>query len=414
MTAATLTARDPHTLFTGVDRALFISTFSAKLRAAGLATPLSAVSRAAAAIEAVGPLTLAELYWACRVALVSERADIELFDRVFEAVFETTDNTRGTSQRNFGGLSTTGDAEHRVKAQPNTPDEVSAGSGLPWATRPSVLDTAEEDVDDEVDDADDVMIPELMPSAEEMLVERPFDELDERELATVAAELEAAMTEWPMRPSRRRRRAHGGDRTELRSTLRHSMRSGGEPLTLITSRRRHRPRRVVVLVDVSGSMESFARAYLHVTRALVLAGQAEVFAFATELTRITTSLKHRSPTEAIEQASDAVGDRFGGTRLASSVRSLLAHQRWGGLVRGAVVVIVSDGWDSDAPDETERSMARLARRSHRVVWINPRAAANEFEPKVAAMAAALPHCDHFLPGHSRRAIDDVIAAIAKP
>lgn len=400
-------------LFTGVDRALFISSFADTLRLAGLATPLSAVSRAASAIEAVGPLTVSELYWACRIALVAERADVEIFDRVFASVFDVTDNTRGTAQRNFGGLSTTGDTEHRVRAQPNTPDEVSAGSGLPWATRPSVLDNDEsDDTDDESDDTDDLVLPELMPSPDELLVDRPFDELDETELARIAVELESAMARWPMRPSRRRRRAHGGDRTELRATLRHSMRHAGEPFDLITSRRRLRHRRVVVLVDVSGSMESFARAYLHVTRALVMAGQAEVFAFATELTRITTSLKHRSPSEAIDLASDAVGDRFGGTKLAASLHSLLAHPRWGGLVRGAVVVVVSDGWDSDAPAETERSMARLARRAHRVVWINPRAAASEFEPKVGAMAAALPYCDHFLPGHSRRAIDDVIAAIA--
>ncbi len=148
----------------------------------------------------------------------------------------------------------------------------------------------------------------------------------------------------------------------------------------------------MVLVDVSGSMQTFVRPYLHLTRALVMAGRAEVFAFATDLTRITASLRLRSPAEAIDRASAEVGDRFGGTRLATNIRQLLNHRRWGTLVRGAIVVIASDGWDTDPPAELDRQMLKLARRAHRVVWLNPRSAAPGYEPLVGSMSAALPHC----------------------
>ncbi len=394
-------------LFAGVDRAVFIVGFANKLRGAGISIPLSALNRAAASLEAVRVLTREDLYWSCRVSLISQRSDLATFDGVFDSVFASEELFLGNAQRNAGAASSNGDTNHRVRAQPNTPDAVSSGGGLPWASLPSVADGEVE----QGDEHDDVAIPELAPSAEDSLVDRSFDDLDDDELAKVIVQLEAAMQVWPERPSRRRRLASSGDKVAMRSTLRHAMRTGGEPLRVIETKRRSRQRRVVVLVDVSGSMESFARAYLHVTRALVLAGRAEVFAFATELTRITTALRHRSPSEAIEAASEVVGDRFGGTKLASSLGGLLTHPRWGGLVRGAVVVIVSDGWDSEAPELTDRSMARLSRRAHRVVWINPRAAAEDFEPKVGAMAAALPYCDHFLPGHSRRAIGDVLRAI---
>ena len=139
--------------------------------------------------------------------------------------------------------------------------------------------------------------------------------------------------------------------------------------------------------------------------------RAEIFAFATELTRITPSIRLRSPADAIEQISHNVGDRFSGTRLASSIAALLHHRAWNTTVRGAVVVVCSDGWDADPPDQLDRAMRRLSLLAHRVVWVNPRAAASEFEPLTGGMAAALPYCDQFLSGHSGHAMHAVIEAI---
>ncbi len=158
-------------------------------------------------------------------------------------------------------------------------------------------------------------------------------------------------------------------------------------------------------------MEAYARAYLHLTRPLAVEHRAEVFAVATRLSRITPAVRLRSPEQAINRLSDAVGDRFSGTRLASNLHELLHHRTWNTLVRGAVVLIFSDGWDADDPAELEREMRRMARLAHRIVWVNPRAGADSFEPTTAGMAAALPHCDDLLAGHNARSMQAVIDAI---
>jgi hypothetical protein len=158
-------------------------------------------------------------------------------------------------------------------------------------------------------------------------------------------------------------------------------------------------------------MQAQAAAYFHLMRALALTADAEVFAFATSLTRLTTVLAHRSAEVAIDQASARVVDRFGGTRIATNVHSLLASHH-GGAVRGAIVIVGSDGWDSDRPEKLATAMARLRRRAHRVIWMNPRASAPGFEPRVASMAAAMPFCDQLLPADTFAALARVIAEIS--
>jgi len=167
-----------------------------------------------------------------------------------------------------------------------------------------------------------------------------------------------------------------------------------------------------MLCDVSQSMQAQASAYLHLARALALRADAEVFAFATTLTRLTPVLAERSAEVAIEQASAKVGDRFGGTRIASNLTVLLGSHHAGAL-RGAVVIIGSDGWDSEPPHQLAAVMARLNRRAHRVIWMNPRASAPGFEPRVATMAAALPYCDEFLPADTFASLQRVLAAVAR-
>jgi uncharacterized protein len=146
-------------------------------------------------------------------------------------------------------------------------------------------------------------------------------------------------------------------------------------------------------------------------RAFTLRTDAEVFAFATSLTRLTPVLAHRSPEVAIEQATALVTDRFGGTRIATNLRALLAS-RHHNAVRGAIVIIGSDGWDSDPPEELEAAMARLTRRAHRVIWMNPRAGAPGFRPTVSTMAAALPYCDQLLPADTFASLAAVVRAVS--
>ena len=224
--------------------------------------------------------------------------------------------------------------------------------------------------------------------------------------------LELALRTWPTRRSRRLAQARGGRRVALRATIARSRRTGFEPIHLIHVDPVHVPRRVVLLCDVSQSMQAQAVAYLHLMRAFTVATDAEVFAFATTLTRLTTVLAHRSAEVAIAGATATVDDRFGGTRIATNLAALLRSHH-GESLRGAVVVIASDGWDSDTPEELGTAMARLHRRAHRVVWVNPRAAAPGFEPTVSTMAAALPFCDALLPGDDFASLAQVVAEVSR-
>jgi uncharacterized protein with von Willebrand factor type A (vWA) domain len=166
-----------------------------------------------------------------------------------------------------------------------------------------------------------------------------------------------------------------------------------------------------MLADVSGSMQTFVRPYMHVLRALTTHVDAEAFAFSTTITRITPALRRSDPVDAVAAASELVDDRFSGTKIATSLQTLMSHSSWSTLLRGSVVLIASDGWDTDSAEEMDRRMQRLSRMAHRVIWVNPRAAADGFEPLVGGMAAALPHCDVMLSGHSLRAMRDVLLAI---
>ena len=218
----------------------------------------------------------------------------------------------------------------------------------------------------------------------------------------------------PLRRTRRARRGRHGERLDVRATLRASRRSGGDPVRLARRRRRRRPRRLVLLLDVSGSMEPYARAYLQLLQGAVGGARAEAFVFATRLTRLTRALAGHSPQAALDRAAGAAPDWAGGTRIGDALRAF--NDRYGrrGLARGAVVVVVSDGWERDDPALVGREMARLARLAHRIVWVNPRRAAAGYAPLAGGMAAALPHVDAFLSGHTLAALDEVLDAIGAP
>ena len=278
------------------------------------------------------------------------------------------------------------------------------GAALPWRTLPRTSAA-----DDET--PGDRLLPELLPSAVARIADTPLDELDEAELAMLGRWLEESVPRWPTRRSRRQRvRAHGG-RVALRETIAASRRTGWEPMELQRYRPVHRPLTVTLLCDVSQSMQSHATAYLHLMRAFARTRRAETFAFSTSLTRLTPALSHHSAAAAVAMAGEQVTDRFGGTHLASCLDELL-RSRHGHAVRGGVLVIASDGWDSDDPAALAAVMAKAKRRARRVVWLNPRVAAPGYEPLVGSMAAALPYCDAFLPADNLRALPAVFDAIA--
>jgi uncharacterized protein with von Willebrand factor type A (vWA) domain len=216
----------------------------------------------------------------------------------------------------------------------------------------------------------------------------------------------------PVRRTRRAERHRHGERIDLRRTLRGSTRSGGDPIRLRRRRRRVVRRRLVLLLDISGSMEPYARAYAQfLTCAAVSGRRVETFVFATRLTRVTRLLGSRNPDRALQAAAAAAADWSSGTRIGQALKAFNDQHGRRGLARGAVVVILSDGWERGDPALLAREMERLARLAHRIVWVNPRAAADDFVPRAGGMVAALPFCDALVSGHNLDSLDDVLDAI---
>lgn len=366
------------------------------MRRAGIPVGLTDVDDFVRALGVCPPVSRDQLYWAARISLVRRQADLSTFERVFAGIFAdgavVVLPSRGAGPR--------GESFVSLPAAEGSPDS----GGLPWATLPPVVGDAEES-------AAEHSVPERRPSALAALAEQPFEDLDPAEIALLGERLRTV--DWPTRRTRRYRTGTAGRRIALRPTLTRARRTGWEPVALVRSRPVRRPRRVVLLCDVSQSMQAQATAYLHLMRAFTAAAAAaEVFAFATTLTRLTVVLRHTSAVAAVARAGEIVTDRFGGTRIAANLRALLASHH-GNAVRGAVVVIGSDGWDSDPPAELAAVLARLRRRAYRIVWMNPRAGVPGFAPRVGAMAAALPFCDRLLPAGTFHDLARVAEEIAR-
>jgi uncharacterized protein with von Willebrand factor type A (vWA) domain len=216
----------------------------------------------------------------------------------------------------------------------------------------------------------------------------------------------------PRRRTRRFERGRRGERVDMRRTLRDGLRTGGDPIRIKRRRRRVVPRRLVMLCDISGSMEPYARAYLQFLTCAAGAGPgAEAFVFATRLTRLTRALGSRNPERAIQRAAAAAPDWSSGTRIGEALKQFNDRHGRRGMARGAVVVILSDGWERGDPTLVGREMARLARLAHRIIWVNPRVGARGFSVEAGGMRAALEHCDALVSGHSFEALGEVVAAI---
>jgi uncharacterized protein with von Willebrand factor type A (vWA) domain len=218
-----------------------------------------------------------------------------------------------------------------------------------------------------------------------------------------------------MRASRRLEVAHDGRRLDKRRTMRASMRTEGVPLARQWRRRRLVPRKLLFLIDVSGSMEPYARALTMFLQAAVRdGGKVEAFTFGTRLTYVTRELRGHDPDRALRSAARVVPDWAGGTRIGDNLKTL--NDRWAprGMTRGAVVVIASDGWERGGAERLRAEMIRLHRAAYTIVWVNPLAGDADYKPLAQGMSAALPHVDHFLPGHNLRSLEglaDVLEAL---
>lgn len=357
--------------------------FTRILRGAGVRTPIGNVLTFVESLDKVGIDDRDNVYWAGRASLLRRPEDIPLFDKAFAVFWE-----RRTSPHVLEI-----DETMRITVLLDDEDENDSG-----------------DAGDDQDDSDETITVRF--SAVETLRHKDFAEYSPEELQLAQELMSKLRLAGPPRQSFRQRPRRRGSRPDLRRTVRASLRSGGEPVRRLWLDNDERLRRLVLLLDISGSMEPYARALLRFVQAAVAGRQkVEAFAIGTRLTRLTRELNSRDPDRALSQASLRVQDWSGGTRLGECLRSF--NDAWGvrGMARGAIVVVLSDGWDRGDPTVLADQMERLHRVSHRLIWVNPLKVSPGYAPLARGMAAALPHVDHFVEGHSVAALDELARVI---
>ncbi|MGI8723025.1 MAG: vWA domain-containing protein [Geodermatophilaceae bacterium] len=390
----------------GVDLAEVVGRFGYLLHAAGVPVTPGRSGRFAAALHLDPPRTVEEIYWRARITLVGEHAELPVFDRVFAEVFR---GYADSSDANRNPDAPPIDVQSATPARPDPGKPPQQDGGTDPEARPSSPGQLPDKGSDDSEQQQKAVVAAI--SAEERLRDKPFAACTPDELE----QLRSLMARLILAPARRRGRrtrvAQHGSLLDLRATLRAAQRTGGDPVRQIRRARRIRPRRVVLLADVSGSMEAYGRAYLYLLHGAVRATGAEAFVFATRLHRLTRALAATQPELALRRAEAAAPDWSGGTRIGEALKRFNDGWARRGLARGAVVVIVSDGWESGTVDLLDREMSRLSRLAYRVVWVNPRKQSGKFTPSTAGMAAALPFVDVFVSGHSLGAFYEVLAAI---
>jgi uncharacterized protein with von Willebrand factor type A (vWA) domain len=358
----------------------FLVAFVGELRLANLVIPTDSVVTYVSAVEAVGIEHRDLVYWAGRSVLIPRYDDIATYDRIFESFW---------SSRSAYSDSSSPPTDH------------------------SPTDAGLESDPQENDDGVLLPISVIRYSAVDQLRQKDFAACSPQELEEISRLMRDVRVQ-ATRPSRRTQRStHHHGRHDTRATVRRAMRSGGEVSRIAYRKTTQRPRRVVLLCDVSGSMEPYSRAllrFLHV--AVAGRGRVEAFALGTRLTRLTRQLSLRDPDAALSQASERVLDWSGGTRLGEGIGTF--NDRFGipGMARGAIVVIMSDGWDRGDPVQLAREMDRLHRAAHQTIWVNPLKASEGYEPLARGMAAALPYVDQFVEGHSAASLDALVGVIA--
>lgn len=355
--------------------------FARALRGAGVDASSERVHAFLRAVDVLRPGVRADVYAAGRLTLCGSPDDLERYERVFAACF---------------GAGEPPDVRPGAAAPPRrlrpVPRDARTGAGTPAGRGDRTPRLA------------------ALAASADVLRRRDFAALSPAEREQVRRLLAALALRGPVRVSARRRSARRGE-VDPRRTVRELLRGGGEPVRLRHRVRARRPRRVVLLVDVSGSMAPYADALLRFAHAAARGPRTEVFTIGTRLTRVTGELARRDPDLAMAAVARAVPDWRGGTRLGELLDVFLA--RWGrpGMARGAVVVLLSDGWERGDPELLAGRMRQLHRLAHRVIWANPLKARPGYAPLAAGMAAALPSVDAFVEGHSPAALERLAAVV---
>ncbi|WP_228281534.1 vWA domain-containing protein [Rubrobacter marinus] len=356
--------------------------FGRLLRRAGIAAGPDRVVGFAGALEEIDVGDRDDVYWAGRTTLCSRPEDFEMYDRAFKVFWEGKEGLK----------------------VPSPPGQKFSVTLSPDSVQPPKKSAEKNEKGDEA--------VKLRYSPVDILRKKNFADVTPEEFAELYRLMADINLAGAMKRSRRLEPSHRG-RPDARRTLRAAMRTGGEPIRHRYRKARDRPRRVVLLCDVSGSMASYSRALLRFMHASVASGEpVEAFVMGTRLTRVTRELTNRNPDRALREASRTIEDWSGGTRLGDTVKEFV--DVWGqrGMARGAVVVLLSDGWDRGDVEVLADAMRRIHRLAHKVIWVNPLKAAPGYQPLARGMAAALPYVDVFLSGHNFESLQELAYAVA--
>jgi len=361
--------------------------FARALRDAGMPIGVAETEAFAQAVGWIDPLVRREVYLAARATLVRRREDLAVFDELF-AKF-------------FGGPSR---GQPAPLAPRHDPQRVFRTALVSYMAERAEASAREVDVPEH----------EKAASAHELLQRKDFADCTPAELDAIARAMRELRLDLTLRRSRRRIRSRRGDRLDLPRIVRDAARRGGAVLALARRRLKLRRRPLVVLADISGSMELYARILLQFLHGVTQRhARTETFVFGTRLTRITGQLQIRRVDAALGHAAREIADFAGGTRIGECLHAFDRQHARRVLGRGAVVLIISDGWDTGDPARLTAAMRRLARRAHRIVWLNPLLGRAGYAPEVRGMAAALPHIDDFLPVHDLRSLRELAERLAR-
>ena len=423
------------------DYAALAAALAAALRTAGLPAGPGRSERLAGALTVMHATTIAQLHACALATMVSAPNQIDAFERVFNEMFgagptgprraEVTAPQQNMVVESAEHADGPEDEESRAAGQDELPPEL---AGLDEALAAGGARERAADPDPGDDAGEGMPAVRRVASMTERLRERDFAQLSPAELAQLATLMRELVISVPPRRTRRYRPKKDGPRLDMRRTMRQATRTGGEPVRIARRAVRTRQRRLVVLCDISGSMEPYARAILQLMYVAARSSGAvggggpgfsgpsgdatrprtEVFTFATRLTRLTPFLAAASPETMLAKAGEAAPDWAGGTRIGAALRDF--NDRYGvrGMARGAVILIISDGWETGDPALLGAQMARLHRIAYRIVWANPRTQSDRYRPEVGGMAAAWPYCDAVVSAHNFAALDDLLTALRAP
>ena len=425
------------------DYAALAAVLAVALRSAGLPAGPDRSERLAGALSVMRATRLSELHACALATMVSGPAQVDIFERVFNELFGPAgpggprrpevmapQSNMVVESAERAGASAEG-SEPSAAGGAELPEEL---LGLDEALAGAEAFEASADPDSAADSDEGRQAVRRVASMTERLRERDFAQLSPSELAQLATLMRQLVIAVPPRRSRRYRPRKDGARLDMRRTMRQATRTGGEPIRIARQAVRVRQRRLVVLCDISGSMEPYARAILQLmyvaSRSAAASGgggsgfsgpsrdaarpRTEVFTFATRLTRLTPYLAAATPETMLARAGQAAPDWAGGTRIGAALREF--NDRYGtrGMARGAVVLIISDGWETGDPALVGSQMARLHRVAYRIVWANPRTQSDRYRPEVGGMAAAWPYCDAVVSAHNFESLDELLAALRAP